>query len=178
VFERHPNLTYVLTEQFLGWIPDRLKLLDGIYDQSKHPGSATRKFCGPALDALSKRPSDYWRTNCYAATFMLPAEMASRDQLGSDRLMWGADYPHAEGTMPWTLAALQACYANLTIEETSAIVGETAARVYGLDEGVLRAAANRIGPLVEDVHTPLGRWPTYPEETQCLTFADPAGTIG
>jgi predicted TIM-barrel fold metal-dependent hydrolase len=175
VFERHPNLTFAVTEQFCGWIPARLSMLDGLYDQSRDGGSVARKFCGPALDALSMRPSEYWRRNCYAGTFMLPAEIAVRDQIGVDRMMWGSDYPHAEGTAPWTLEALRACYAGLTVEETTAIVGETAARVYGLDVHALREAADRFGPLVSDVHVPLEKWPAYPSDTQCQTFADPAG---
>jgi predicted TIM-barrel fold metal-dependent hydrolase len=176
VFERHPFLTYVVTEQFCGWIPARLNMLDGMYDQSREEGTVARKFCGPALDTLSKRPSEYWKRNCYVATFMLPAEVAVRDQIGVDRMMWGSDYPHAEGTTPWTLEALRACYASLTVEETSAIVGETAAQVYGLDLPVLREAAERIGPLVSSVHVPLEKWPAYPGDTQCQTFADPTGS--
>ena len=46
-------------------------------------------------------PSEYWASNCYlGASFPAPFELALRDQIGLDRLMWGSDYPHGEGTWP------------------------------------------------------------------------------
>jgi predicted TIM-barrel fold metal-dependent hydrolase len=174
VFERHPALSFVVTEQYCGWIPQRLSMLDAIFDQSHDEAYVAHKFCGPALSMLSKRPSEYWKSNCFVASFMLPSEMPLREAIGVDRMMWGADYPHSEGTAPWTLEALRACYSDLSVEETRAIVGETAARVYGLDLPTLRRAADTIGPLVADVHVPLDSWPVFPAETQCQTFADPS----
>jgi predicted TIM-barrel fold metal-dependent hydrolase len=173
VFERHPALKFVITEQYCGWIPGRLDMLDGLYDEARNPGTVPSKFCGNALSVLSMPPSEYWRRNCFAGTFMLPGELALRHDIGIDKMMWGSDFPHAEGTVPWTLEALRACYASLTVEETSAIVGATAAGLYGLDARALRDAADRLGPLVADVHVPLERWPILPDETQCMTFAEP-----
>ncbi len=35
---------------------------------------------------------------------MSRAECEIRDRIGVDRIMWGADYPHIEGTWPHSLA--------------------------------------------------------------------------
>ena len=43
------------------------------------------------------------RRQCWvAASFMGPDESALRHDIGLDKLMWGADYPHVEGSYPYT----------------------------------------------------------------------------
>ncbi|HVX22338.1 MAG TPA: amidohydrolase family protein [Acidimicrobiales bacterium] len=173
VFERHPGLSFVLTEQFCGWIPDRLATLDAICEQAGKGGSVLRTFIGSGLDALSMKPSEYWRRNCYVgASFMLPSETAVRHELGVDRIMWGADYPHAEGTMPYTTQALRATFSEVAPAECRLMLGETAAGLYGMDLEVLQKAARRVGPKVADVHRPLqdDEWPAFPDETRCYAF--------
>jgi predicted TIM-barrel fold metal-dependent hydrolase len=174
VFERHPSLSYVMTEQFIGWVPERLLMLDLTYEQARLPNSVARAFIGSGLDSLTMKPSEYWMRNCYVgASFMLPSEADVRDGVGVDRIMWGADYPHAEGTPPYTLAALRATFANVPVDECRLMLGETAADVYGLDREKLYEAARRVGPTLEAVHTPLDEWPRFPQDTWCYAFADP-----
>ena len=36
VFERHPNLQFVLTETGTGWVPEKLRELDSFYDRMKN----------------------------------------------------------------------------------------------------------------------------------------------
>jgi predicted TIM-barrel fold metal-dependent hydrolase len=46
--------------------------------------------------------------------------------------MWGADYPHTEGTFPRSREILAEILAECTEEEKAKIVGGNAARVYHL----------------------------------------------
>lgn len=174
VFERHPDLKFVYTEVGASWVPDYLAGCDAIYRSALEPGSATEYFGGPAARALPKAPSEYYKTNVrIGASFMSPAESAMRDQIGVDRLMWGSDLPHSEGTHPFTTEALRAVFGDVPLAETKQILSGNAIDVYGFDVPVLEKAAAEFGPLASVVSTPLtaAEWPKNPGQTTCPTFA-------
>ena len=154
--ERHPDLTLVLTEQGSGWVPALLDSMDVYAARFARPSSAISRFAGPDAGNLPLLPRDYWARQCYVgASFQRPVEALERHRIGVDRIMWGADYPHYEGTPPYTLEALRHTYAGVPAEEVAAIVGGNAARVYGFDLDALAPLAARIGPMVAEVDTPL-----------------------
>jgi predicted TIM-barrel fold metal-dependent hydrolase len=174
VFERHPGLRFVLTEQRCSWVPAELAALDSIYTaavrlDALHPAVMPPPGLvnAPLYDlesVLPWRPSDYFATNCFiAGSFMAPFEAAMRHEVGCQNLMWGSDYPHMEGTWPNTRLAIRHALAGVPEDEARMIVGENALRVYGLAEEVLRPIADRIGPLPHDVAQPL-----QPEEFPTL----------
>jgi predicted TIM-barrel fold metal-dependent hydrolase len=146
VFERFPQLRVAFTEQGADWIPSMLDRLD---EQYRSP------FERGVDEVLSKSPTEYWLSNCYVgASFMSRAECDIRDRIGVDRIMWGADYPHIEGTWPHSQAALREALAGCTAEEVRKMTSETAADVYGFDLGALRPVAERVSPLLDDVLSP------------------------
>ena len=158
--ERHPDLTLVLTEQGSGWLPAALDSLDVTAARFARPTSAISRFAGPDAGTLKLEPREYWARQCYvAASFMRPVECAHRHEIGVDRIMWGADYPHYEGTSPYTLEALRHTYSSVDPVEVRAMLGTTAAKVYGFDLDALAPLADRIGPTVEQVATPLDQVP-------------------
>jgi hypothetical protein len=69
--------------------------------------------------------------------------------------MWGSDYPHDEGTYPYSREGLRIAYAGLPREEVAAMVGGNAARVYGFDLDLLDPIAAKAGPTVEELAQPL-----------------------
>jgi len=83
--------------------------------------------------------------------------------------MWGADYPHSEGSYPYTREALRVAFADYAEPDVRAMVESTAAGFYGFDLDLLRPVGDRIGPLVSDVAQPLApdNWPT---NTTCNAF--------
>ena len=89
--------------------------------------------------------------------------------MSPDRVMWGADYPHPEGTVPFTSAALRATFASIDDDVCRAILSENAAAVYGFDLEALAPVAERIGPRVDEVHTPLE---TYPDGSLLPFYMD------
>jgi hypothetical protein len=82
--------------------------------------------------------------------------------------MWGADYPHTEGSYPYTTEALRVAFADYAEPDVRTMVESTAAAFYGFDLDALRPIGDRIGPLVSDVARPLpqGEWP----KTTCNAF--------
>jgi predicted TIM-barrel fold metal-dependent hydrolase len=146
VFARFPSLRVAFTEVGIDWVPSQLERLDEAYGSPFERG---------ITDALPSSPTEYFRSNCYVgASFMSRAECEIRDRIGVDRIMWGADYPHIEGTWPHSLAALRDAVNGCTEEEVRLMAGETAAEVYGFDRDLLGALAARIGPAVADVVSP------------------------
>ena len=145
VFERFPTLRLVFTEQGADWIPGALERLDEQYY------SPFERAIG---DHLSKSPTDYWHSNCYVgASFMSRGECDIREQIGVPRIMWGADYPHIEGTWPRSLDALREAVNGCSEDEIRAMVGTTAAGVYGFDAAALAPVVERIGPALADVYS-------------------------
>jgi hypothetical protein len=98
----------------------------------------------------------------------------SRHDFNVEHLMWGADFPHHEGTSPNTTEALRANFAALPDDEVRGMLWENAGQCYPFDLAHLQRVADRIGaPTMDDIRVPLPRehYPRWPEDTACPTFA-------
>ena len=73
--------------------------------------------------------------------------------------MWGSDYPHDEGTHPFTVEGLRALFSDLDPARVHKLVAANAAALYGFDLDALAPIAERVGPTVAEVSTPLGELP-------------------
>jgi hypothetical protein len=82
--------------------------------------------------------------------------------------MWGQDYPHVEGTYPYTTEALRHTFAGVDADEVAAMVGANAARVYGFDLARLGELAATVGPRADEVAVPLDR---IPADSVSIAFA-------
>ena len=142
-FERHPNLKYVLTETGCSWILETLRLLE-----FKSANPIFKHF----TKDLSLSPTEYFQRQCYiGASFMPDHEGRDRHRIGLDRLMWGSDYPHLEGTWPNTMDALRKTFAPYPEYEIRALLGANAAKVYGFDLDQLSPIGAKIGPALSEI---------------------------
>jgi predicted TIM-barrel fold metal-dependent hydrolase len=124
VLDRHPNLKLVFTEQFADWVPDVLWRMDSIQD----------RFGAHANPKLDLRPSEYWHRQCYVGSSLSSRrEMDRRHEIGVGSIMWGTDFPHAEGTFPESSRLLHESLDGLPEDELCSILGGTAAEVYRID---------------------------------------------
>lgn len=156
VFERFPRLKVAFTEQGSAWVPRELAKLDQFVHVMPLDGTAQHFFGRDMIKGLSMLPSEYFARNCYLGSSPLrPAECAVRHQIGVANIMWGADYPHAEGTFPYTLEALRLTFADVPEHEVRAMLAENAARFYGFDLTLLAPAAAQHGPRIAEVAVPL-----------------------
>ena len=170
VLERHPGLRVVLTEQGLAWIPRGLETLDWFYGRMTHGGAAEANFFGAAAKGMSLTPSEYFRRNFHVgASFLRSSESAVRHQVGVERIMWGADYPHSEGSYPYSTLALRAAFGGCDPAEVVQMVETNAARLYGFDLDALRPIGDRIGPSAAEVAVPLDV-DDYPTDSTCNAF--------
>ena len=162
VFERHPDLTLVLTEQPGDWWSYTLREMDSAYMSQR---SVLRT-------QVPRLPSEYCRENvAIGASFLAHFEAVDAVQAGyTDKVMWGSDYPHTEGTYQFQdnesepsmgRLAMRHTFAGIDGDAVRAMVGENAIRVYGLDAGRLQAVADRIGaPTVDELDTPIDEIPS------------------
>jgi len=170
VLERHPTLKVILTEGGANWIPEHLEQLDRIYRDGKDE-RGFRRFLSPAVQPLSLTPSEYFHRNFYVgASLFLPSEARRRYEIGVGNIMWGVDYPHSEGTFPYSREAISHTFADVPAREVRDMLGGTAARVFGFDMGRLQRLADRIGPTVHDVRTPPEKLPSVPDESMSPVF--------
>ena len=91
VFEKHPGLKLVITEQYEGWFMSTLRELDGVYTRFGQTLGGER---------LAKRPSEYGLASVFVGASFLSGEMAEeacREGYATN-VIWGSDYPHVEGT--------------------------------------------------------------------------------
>lgn len=143
VFDRHPSLKVVVTEVFAQWVPEMLRDMDAAYFDLVNPQIRGR---------IRRLPSEYWHTNCFVgASFMSRDEAGMYPNRGTENVMWGSDYPHLEGTHPYTRLALQTTFAGVPESAVRPMIGLTAAKVYGLDVPRLQQIADEIGPSVDEL---------------------------
>jgi predicted TIM-barrel fold metal-dependent hydrolase len=145
VFERHPKLRLVITEQYEGWWLNTLAELDAVYARFGTNSSEPR---------LKRPPSEYMSEHVYLGSSFLSKHMANEAWRGeyAGNVLWGRDYPHTEGTFhivadgepPVSILSLRHALAGLPEREARQIAGENAMRVLGLDRGHLDEVAARI----------------------------------
>jgi hypothetical protein len=137
-FDRFPKLKLALTEIRADWLPATLAVLD----KAATDGSVK----------LAMKPSEYFARNCVIAPSSIHlAEVEMRHEIGVDRVLFGMDYPHHEGTWPNTREWIQVAMQGVPHNEARAILGDNAINFYGLDRAKLQKVADRIGPLASDV---------------------------
>jgi hypothetical protein len=78
--------------------------------------------------------------------------------------MWGNDYPHDEGTFPFTRETLRAVFEGYDVGELSALLGGNAASLYGFELTKLAAYAQQHGPTVAEIAEPLVEMPERPNQ--------------
>ena len=147
VFDRFPRLRLMLSEIYGDWLGPTFKYLDQQFELHRVTIPAKRK------------PSDYYKSHCMnGLSFIRRCEVDLRHDVGVDRLAFGRDYPHGEGTWPNTIPWLRDALHDVPKDEAIGIMGSNAIRFLKLDKARLDEIAQRIGPSMDEIfgdHPPL-----------------------
>ena len=120
VFERFPRLWMNMVENGSGWITHWLDKMDIKYEMYGHDMP------------MKMKPSDYFKRQCWISIEPNETTVPATAQLvGSDRLIWGSDWPHVEGHIE-PVGKMKKNVASLPQEDQRKILGENAMTMYGL----------------------------------------------
>ena len=143
VFDRHPKLKVVVTENGVQWLPSLVRDMESFFDT--HGGAPVRSY-------LRLRPSEYVERHVFLGGSLMKRQDAEmRNEIGIDRIMWGADYPHLEGAAPVHRLILRQVFGGMPEEDVRRMLGLNAIGVFGFDADQLQAVADRVGPTVADL---------------------------
>jgi predicted TIM-barrel fold metal-dependent hydrolase len=123
VFDRYPGLKFATVEAGAGWVPYALWAMDQGFD--KHAFWVSPK--------LKDKPSAYFHRHGHATFQEDPVGIELARQVGIHNILWGNDYPHIEGTWPYSEAVTGRLMQGLTRAERAQIVGLNAARLFNID---------------------------------------------
>ncbi|MBK0392553.1 amidohydrolase family protein [Ramlibacter algicola] len=123
VFDRFPGLNFATIEAGVGWVPYALWAMDHGFE--KHAFWVSPK--------LKNKPSEYFKRHGHASFQDDPIGIETRAWSGIDSILWGNDYPHIEGTWPYSEQVTSRLTNGLTREEKAKIVGLNAARLFRID---------------------------------------------
>jgi uncharacterized protein len=120
VLERYPNVRISFGESGIGWIPYALDRMDFEWeDRFRDLG-------------LTMKPSDYWRRQCKGTFQFDRIGTKLIEDMGVETLMWGSDYPHADGVWPESSKYIEEQFGHLPAEDTHKITCDNAGKFYGL----------------------------------------------
>jgi predicted TIM-barrel fold metal-dependent hydrolase len=164
VFERFPRLKLVITETGCSWVPGLLDRMDKSIDQIRKTGQTGEIRYGDK-EKLNHLASEYFAQNVWMGVSQPgPDDVRARERVGRDRFMWGSDYPHDEGTHPYTREHLRQVFPGFEPGDLQHLLAETAAELYDFDLAALAPLAQKYGPTVEELSQPLDRLPDQPNE--------------
>ena len=133
VLERHPNLKMVVTESECGWLAWLLQSMDQIQERRFHN-----------MRKLELRASEYFLRQ---GTVTISDDAVALNNVaftGTDCLMWGNDYPHDEGTFPFSRRPIEEIKSKLDSQASRHILCGNAANLFGFDLDFLAANKHEI----------------------------------
>ncbi len=133
--ERHPDFRFVITESECGWLAWALQAMD----QMQRRRHLYRKD-------LPLKASEYFLRQGYVTITDDPVALNNIEFTGSDRFLWGNDYPHDEGTWPESQSSIDLIREKLGADADKTLYGN-AADLYGFDVDYLTNTQSEITAL-------------------------------
>jgi predicted TIM-barrel fold metal-dependent hydrolase len=126
VFERYPGVRVGVVEFELSWFPYFIRRADSLYLNTP-TGLQLPRFKNGAL------PSDHARRSVFITFQEDEPGIQLRHYVGIDNILWGSDYPHAEGTFPNSRTIVQKTLHGVPEDEQRKILWDNTARIFGFD---------------------------------------------
>jgi predicted TIM-barrel fold metal-dependent hydrolase len=130
ILERHPKLKIVIAESGVGWVPWVVEELDYRHwrlmecaDFWDDKGGIPHKM----------KPSEVFQRQVYGTFQQSPTAMRLLEFWGAENMLWASDYPHPDSIWPNSRRVIAETMGHLPTETVRGLVGENAAKLYGLD---------------------------------------------
>lgn len=128
VWDRFPKLQVYWAETMIGWLEFALWQIDSHYERYKYMAKGLY-----GLDWLERMPSEYLREHCLWGFLDDPIGVRHRDAVGTDRIMWGSDFPHSASDWPHSHDVIAQNFAGVPDEERDLMLVGNAVRFFHLD---------------------------------------------
>jgi predicted TIM-barrel fold metal-dependent hydrolase len=156
--ERHPELHFGLIEFNAHWLASLVGAMDkawitgigqdadwwlGYWDESRPANDQpqmARMFDVNQKWPYPLRPSEYVQRQFHVSFQDDPVALACRHVTGLSTIVWGSDYPHAEGTFRGSQELIATQFAGVPADERAAMLGGTLGRLLGFDAAVSRSS--------------------------------------
>ena len=121
--ERFPELTIAFAESQVGWMPFQLERMDAVWRDGRGD-----------IPGVTVAPSEQVRGRVYGCVFDDLHGLRSRDEIGTDHILFETDYPHSDGTFPHSRKIARELFAaaDMNAEECHAVLRGNAIEAYGL----------------------------------------------
>ena len=124
VLERFPGLKFGIIESGIGWLAWALDAMDEAY--KKH-----HMFVRPKMQGL---PSDYFKAHGFVSFQEDRVGISTAKEYGLlDNIMWANDYPHHEGSWPFSAQAIERTMGDLSETEREKVLAKNAQKLFGFD---------------------------------------------
>jgi predicted TIM-barrel fold metal-dependent hydrolase len=151
VAERYPDLHFALIEFNAHWLSSLVGSMDkcwitgtgqddewwlGIWDDTRPPTDQphmARLFKLNEKWPYPMMPSEYVRRQFHVSFQDDPVAVATRHLTGLSTIVWGNDYPHAEGTFRGSRELIATQFVGVPDDEREAMLGGTLARLLGFE---------------------------------------------
>ena len=130
VFERYPDVHVIMTEGYAAWLAFAIQFFDHHWHDSRLHDIPMVDVNGAAK--IDQPPSVYLKRQAHATFMWDPLAIRTRDVTGIDCLLWGNDYPHHEGSFPFSSEWIDKQFAGVPEAEVDAMVRGNAARIFGI----------------------------------------------
>lgn len=152
VCERFPDLHFSLVEFGAGWLVSYMGMMEkswrtgigqdadwwlGFWDDSRGPKDQPamgRLFAINAKWPLPLSPTDYLQRQIHVQFADDPTAVKARHITGISTIIWGNDYPHAEGTFRGSEDCVAFNFEGVNDEDRAAILGGTLADIVHFDK--------------------------------------------
>jgi predicted TIM-barrel fold metal-dependent hydrolase len=122
ILDRYPRLNWVCAETGLGWLGYTIEACDHEWER-RHLWA----------EGILTRPSESLKRQLYTAVWFEERGIASRYDLGLDKIMWESDFPHNTSTYPESWKMVERVLGSVPADEREPILWRNAARLYGID---------------------------------------------
>ncbi len=160
--ERYPDLHFGLIEFNANWLAALMGSMDkawvagigqdadwwlGYWDQKRSPAEQkkmARLFSLNGSWPHPLKPSEYVKRQFHVSFQDDPTAVACRNATGVSTLIWGNDYPHAEGTFnggngPHSPELIASLFAGVPDDDRAAMVGGTLGNLLGFERATVNA---------------------------------------
>jgi predicted TIM-barrel fold metal-dependent hydrolase len=127
VFHMHPKLKVLYSEGQIGWIPFFLQRMDQVWDRYRWfrpTGKHARRFNADIP------PSELFRRHIWGCFIDDPVGVKYRSDIGVDKILFEADYPHDDSHWPNTRADMAQQLKDVPDDEVKLIVEDNARALF------------------------------------------------